>query len=262
MPDDVRTILAGDDPVVAVRVISVQGSAPREAGAVMYVSPRAQAGTIGGGELEYRALTAARVLLSGAEAEATLDLPLGPETGQCCGGRVQVGLKRLGRAARDEAAEAIRAAADARPHVYILGAGHVGRALADLLQHLPVRTVVVDSRAGELDRVRASVETRLTPLPEAEIDAAPPGSAFVVLTHDHATDFMLTAAALARGDACYTGMIGSATKRARFESWCRDQGGAVAVQDLTCPIGAAGKGDKRPAVIAAMVAAEAMQALG
>jgi len=82
----------------------------------------------------------------------------------------------------------------------------------------------------------------------------------VVLTHDHGLDFLLVAEALARGDAAYVGMIGSASKRARLLRFLAERG--VAHRGLTCPIGAAGAGDKRPAVIAAFVLAEIMAALG
>jgi xanthine dehydrogenase accessory factor len=147
-----------------------------------------------------------------------------------------------------------------RPAVLVMGAGHVGRALADQLQHLPVRSVLVDTRARELGLCDAAVEKRLTALPEADIRAAAPGSAFLILTHDHALDFLLAAEALGRGDAAYTGMIGSRTKRSAFVNWCRRQAG-VDPGALICPIGAGATGDKRPAVIAALTVAEVMSAL-
>ncbi len=89
---------------------------------------------------------------------------------------------------------------------------------------------------------------------------AAPGVAFVVMTHDHALDFLIVREALARGDAAYVGMIGSRTKRVSFLRWLREAG-EVETGRLVCPIGAAGRPDKRPAVIAAFVAAEIMQSL-
>ena len=79
-----------------------------------------------------------------------------------------------------------------------------------------------------------------------------------MLTHDHGLDFLLTAAALARGDAAYVGMIGSATKRAKLKSWMRAQGGLAGFDQLICPSGASGSRDKRPSLIAAFVVAEIM----
>ena len=61
----------------------------------MYVGAAGQLGTIGGGQLEYMALDQARALLASGGLAARMDVPLGPEIGQCCGGRVQVELTRL-----------------------------------------------------------------------------------------------------------------------------------------------------------------------
>nr|WP_306795512.1 XdhC family protein [Acinetobacter baumannii] len=99
----------------------------------------------------------------------------------------------------------------------------------------------------------------MTPLPEAEIRAAPPGAAYVILTHDHALDFLLGVEALARQDAAYVGMIGSRTKRATFARFARTQD--VDPAPLTCPIGAGFPRDKRPEIIAAFTAAEIMARL-
>lgn len=200
-------------------------------------------------------------MLRRGDLSAAMDVPLGPEIGQCCGGRVELALTRM----RGSDKRSAKARAETRerdqPHVYVLGAGHVGRALAGLLQHLPVRCVLVDPRASEIALCRADVETRVSAIPEIDIWNAPSGSAFVVLTHDHALDFLLTSAALERGDAAYVGMIGSATKRAKFRNWARAQCDGLGIEGLTCPIGAQGSRDKRPEVIAAFVAAEVVARL-
>ncbi|MCO8144081.1 xanthine dehydrogenase accessory protein XdhC [Rhodovulum tesquicola] len=252
--------LSAHPDAVLVRLEGVQGSAPREAGAWMLVAAGACFGTIGGGRLEFDAIAAARAMLDGGAAEARLQVVLGPDGGQCCGGRVGLVLRRLDPAARAALLRAEEAGQEARPLVLILGAGHVGRALAGLLVQMPVRALLIDSRADQVAQAPPGVEARMTPLPEAEIRAAPPGAAHVVLTHDHGLDFLLVAEALARGDAAYVGMIGSASKRARLLRFLAERG--VAHRGLTCPIGAAGAGDKRPAVIAAFVLAEIMAALG
>jgi xanthine dehydrogenase accessory factor len=254
--------LLGARPAILVEIAAVRGSAPREAGAFMIVTADRCAGTIGGGQLEYVALDRARRMLRHALPAERLEVALGPEIGQCCGGRVTLALAPLD----DEGAAVLHArlAAEeaARPHVLIFGAGHVGRALAGALRLLPVRPILIDQRRQEIGLAPGGVETLLSPLPEAEIRTAPPNSAFVVMTHDHALDFLLAEAALARRDAAYVGLIGSATKRARFAAW-RMRNGAdrrTALAGLTCPIGGA-SGDKRPAVIAALAAAEIITAL-
>ncbi|MFD2740061.1 xanthine dehydrogenase accessory protein XdhC [Sulfitobacter aestuarii] len=259
--EPLRDFLARHAEVIHVRITRVRGSSPRDEGAEMFVAADEMRGTIGGGQLEYMALDEARALLRSGHERGHMDVPLGPEIGQCCGGRVEIALQRMDSAAREAATRAAGAEEAARPHVYVLGAGHIGRELAHCFARLPVRPVLVDSRAEELRLCSAQVEMRHCALPEAEIDAAPPGSAFIVLSHDHALDFLLSAQALARGDAAYVGMIGSATKRAKFERFCRGEIDGVATQGLTCPIGAGQSGDKRPEVIAAFVAAEVMAAL-
>jgi xanthine dehydrogenase accessory factor len=260
-PDQVEAFLA-TDAVALVTVEEARGSTPREAGAWMLVAPRATLGTIGGGQLEYMAIDAARAMLARGAAAETLDIPLGPEIGQCCGGRTLLAVERVGAetVARVRARAAVEHAA--LPAVYVLGAGHVGRALAAALALLPVRPIVVDSRADELAMLPVGIEIRQTPLPEAAVRDAVPGSAFVILTHDHALDFLIAREALARGDAAYVGMIGSKTKLASFRRWLREtEEPAPDTAPLVCPIGAAGRPDKRPAVIAAFVAAEIMQRL-
>lgn len=253
--------LAAQPSVIRVALTRVRGSSPRNAGTEMFVAPKAIQGTIGGGQLEFIAINAARDMLRDGTLNRDLDVPLGPEIGQCCGGRVELKLSRM-RASDKRAAKA-RAAQDeeALPHVYVMGAGHVGRALADQFQHLPVRCILIDSRADEIALCTANVETRLSALPEADIRTAPRGSAFIVLTHDHGLDFLLTSAALERGDAAYVGMIGSATKRVKFRNWAHSQCDGQSIETLICPIGASGSRDKRPGVIAAFVVAEVIAEL-
>ncbi len=259
---DAADLLSGTVPCALVEIVDARGSVPREVGAWMLVTAEAFAGTIGGGQLEYIALDNARRLLRAGAAAETLDVPLGPEIGQCCGGRARLRIARVGAAARAALAAKLAERRASRPQVLVFGAGHVGRALIAALDLLPVRAILMDGRASELAFAPGTAETRLVALPEAEVAAAPPGSAFVVLTHDHALDFLIADAALARGDAAYVGLIGSKTKRARFAAWRAETGTprAAALSGLTCPIGGP-SGDKRPQVIAAMTVAEIMRRL-
>jgi xanthine dehydrogenase accessory factor len=72
-----------------ISVIRVDGSAPREVGARMVVQHDAGFfGTIGGGRLEYEALAVAEAALPAETPAASVQVwPLGPNLGQCCGGR-------------------------------------------------------------------------------------------------------------------------------------------------------------------------------
>ena len=257
------TFLATSPDAIVCTLTSVRGSSPREQGTFMLVGPAGLFGTIGGGALEYMVIEHARRLIANGLAEEAMDVPLGPEIGQCCGGRVEVKLAYADAAARDRLASQVAAEDAALPHVYVFGAGHVGRALAQILALLPVQLEVIDTRREELAELPSGIASRVVAMPEAVVRSAPEGSSYVILTHDHALDFMIAREALARSDAPYIGMVGSQTKRARFSSWFKAEGGDVAALDrLVLPIGQQGLGDKRPEVIAALAAAEIMVHIG
>jgi xanthine dehydrogenase accessory factor len=192
-----------------------------------------------------------------------MDIPLGPEIGQCCGGRTQLRFRRVTDAIVSALERKRSGEADHLPEVYLFGAGHVGRALAAALAPLPVSVTVVETRESELANLPAETATRLVPMPEALVKDMPAGTAVVILTHDHALDFLIASEALSRTDLAYTGMIGSATKRATFASWLAREGGGDKswTGRLTLPIGGTAVRDKRPEVIAAMTAAEILTAL-
>jgi xanthine dehydrogenase accessory protein XdhC len=228
----------------------------------MLVTLRRSHGTIGGGRLEWEAIQRARALLaSGAEAD-TLRMPLGPSVGQCCGGNVTLDLKRAA-AADVEALAAHEARQSERlPQVLLFGAGHVGRALARALAPLPVRLRWIDEREHEFpDPPLAGPEIVMTGHWPTEVEAAPPGAAYFVMTYSHGLDFEICEAVLRRGDFAYLGLIGSRSKRARFEHGWRALGlDDALLARLVCPIGGPLK-DKRPPVIAALAAAQLLQAL-
>jgi xanthine dehydrogenase accessory factor len=271
-----KAFLASAEHIALVEVAEAKGSTPREKGAWMLVSPTAIFGTIGGGQLEFMAIDKARAMLGEAETSGDdggaffatptpallLDIPLGPEIGQCCGGRVEIAIRLAGEALRVELVAMAEAEDAALPHVYLFGGGHVGRALSSAFALLPVRATVVETRGDALDGIADGVDTKLTPMPEEMVAAAPAGSAYVVLTHDHALDFLIVAEALRRKDAAYVGMIGSKTKKATFRSWyLKTAGGNESdFSRLVSPIGGDAVKDKRPAVIAALVVAEVMTA--
>ncbi|QQR37417.1 xanthine dehydrogenase accessory protein XdhC [Devosia oryziradicis] len=260
---DLTTFLAANPDAIVCTLTSVRGSSPREQGTFMLVGPQAIFGTIGGGALEYMVIEHARRLLANGQATEAMDVPLGPEIGQCCGGRVEVKLAYADAAMREHLAAVVAEEDAALPHVYVFGAGHVGRALAQILSLLPVQLEVIDTRREELAELPHGIKSRVVAMPEAVVRSAPEGSSYVILTHDHALDFMIAREALARRDAPYVGMVGSRTKRARFASWFKAEGGDGAALDrLVLPIGQQGLGDKRPEVIAALAAAEIMVHIG
>ena len=247
---------------ILVILTHAAGSTPREAGATMVVSATDATGTIGGGQLEFHCLDIARAMLEADETARELDIPLGPQMGQCCGGRVQIALRRATQADLAMLTARELAETQARPAVLVFGAGHTGTALVRALAPMPFRVTLIDDRDGVMDGLPAVATCIRMADPVAAIANASSGAAYVVLTHSHALDYRLTEAALQRGDAAYVGMIGSATKRARFEaSFLRAGSRAEALARLTCPIGGADVDDKRPEVIAALTAAELVRSL-
>lgn len=240
-------------PVVEVRVEEVAGSAPREVGAAMWVWEDAQAGSIGGGRLEFEAARGARAGLAAGQTAWRERLALGPGLGQCCGGAVTLAYLR-----RDGVPAAVP-----RDEIWIWGAGHVGAALCAVLGPWPgARTRVIDNRHAMLDalpRITGPAANGADAVYAAEPDAlaahAPPGAWHLVMTHDHALDLSLCHALLGREPA-YLGLIGSATKRARFLRRLAGLGHRPSARArLTCPIGTPALG-KHPQAIAIGVAAD------
>ncbi|WP_246665823.1 xanthine dehydrogenase accessory protein XdhC [Aminobacter sp. J15] len=255
--------LAASPGLALVEISEAKGSTPREVATWMLVSPTGIFGTIGGGQLEFMAVARAREMIAQRIGTAKLDVPLGPEIGQCCGGRVTIDLALVDDELRQTFPARIAVEEETQPNVFLFGGGHVGHALANALSLLPLTTTLVETRPEELEGVPEGIRTIGTAVPEEVVRDARPDSAFVVLTHDHSLDFLIVAEALARGDAAYVGMIGSKTKKATFRSWyLREAGGTEErFSRLICPIGGTEVKDKRPAVIAALVTAELLRYL-
>lgn len=254
--------LAAHPDAILVEVVEAKGSTPREVGTLMLVAEAALWGTIGGGSLEFMAIDRARKLLAGENAPDSLDVPLGPEIGQCCGGRVRLLLRRIDQSVHDALLQRLTAERATFPEVMLFGAGHVGLALARALSALPLAVTLIDSRPDIDGDVPDGIAFRRVAMPEAEVAKLKTGGAAVILTHDHALDFLIARQALARTDLAYVGMIGSKTKRATFASFLDREGiGRAAIDRLILPIGGSTVKDKRPAVIAATVTAELLGVL-
>ncbi|WP_418318847.1 xanthine dehydrogenase accessory protein XdhC [Piscinibacter sakaiensis] len=250
---------------VVVEVADARGSAPRDAGTRMLVGPEELAGTIGGGHLELKAIEHARQMLTGGDRQPqTVDYPLGPALGQCCGGAVSLSFAPL-------ASEHLTAWPDPPPlfHLQLYGAGHVGRAIVQALAPLPVVIEWIDEREAEFARFAApiagaaDIRAVCVDAVEAEVKLAPAGAYYLVLTHEHDLDLRITEAILRRGDFGFLGLIGSKTKRQRFFHRFEQRGiDAGAIARITCPIGIPGIAGKQPEVIAVAVAAQLLQQCG
>jgi xanthine dehydrogenase accessory factor len=307
-------LLARGDSLVRVSVVAPRGSTPREAGATLLVTAHDLFGTIGGGQLEWQAVQAARALLAdrGQSAVQLHPFTLGPDLNQCCGGRVGLWIERLepvdlpaldaarrlftqeaavslvthftaGRVSRQAAISEPGTARGVRcisrpdggltlvesgqahlPPLWLFGAGHVGQAILKLFADLPAFAVTcIDSRRDLLPPLSAPHLKALHHASPAECVAdAPAGTRFLVMTHDHALDYALCRAILARDDTEWLGLIGSASKGARFRSrLVRDGFSARTIARLCSPIGLAGIHSKLPAAIAVGVVAQLMTQL-
>lgn len=273
--------LADSRAACLVEVTLTKGSAPREAGARMLVTADSEAGTIGGGHLEYEAVRTARESLQ-ADARHTFErqFALGPTLGQCCGGAVALRFTRLTSEALSSWPAPAALHLPALPvcvpelhdniapllHIQLHGAGHVGRAIVAALADQPFTVQWVDEREGAFPADPAwfaahpHIECLSTDSAEAEAATAPPGTVYLVLTHSHDLDLRVVHTVLQRGDFAFCGLIGSKTKRERFRHRLAERGVVKVVLDqMTCPIGASGAAAdstqaKWPEVIAAGVA--------
>ena len=272
-------------PAALVTILATEGSAPRGPGARMVVTVTGLSGTIGGGKLEYQAVEQGRAILAHPPGSWRVqDYPLGPLLGQCCGGRVRLLVEHLAevpegdgpylvelgerldrkmfsgegrgpggaRGPRPETGDSFvePAETDLLP-VLMFGAGHVGKAIAARAEGLPLHLGWFDTRseaAATPGVVLADEGAMVACAGSAQNDAA-----VVILTHDHALDYRLAAAALA-SPARFVGLIGSRTKRARFLSRLDKEG--IDHARLTCPIGLPGIVGKQPEVIAIAVLAQ------
>jgi len=329
---DLKELSKADERCAIVTVVSVKGSTPREAGATMLVTVDRVLGTVGGGQLEYKAIESARRLLGAADPSNVQEFVLGAGLDQCCGGLANlwfesatadaaawvevlsawlaagtagiiVSIAGGERASKIlvsatqtwgrltvvpwnepaiETARSMLAMREAAPRtvsfgaapetvvavfepvypvefpIRLFGAGHVGRALVNVLGGLPAEITWVDSRRSEFPALLPdNVTVACTSAPEREIDTAPAGSYFAVMTHSHALDLTLATRILRRGDFRYFGMMGSHTKRRTFAHRLAAAGIAPeALERMICPLGIDGINAKHPAAIAIAVAAQ------
>ncbi|MEO8836120.1 MAG: xanthine dehydrogenase accessory protein XdhC [Caldimonas sp.] len=264
--DSAAAWLESGREAIVVEVVAARGSVPRGVGTRMLIDAAATAGTIGGGHLELKVIAAARAMIERGERTRREERhALGPSLGQCCGGSVTIALASL-----DAAALAEWPPAEPLLYLQLHGAGHVGRAIATLLATLDVRVDWFDERDDGFQEATdlgsawpAHIRRICGDTIEREVQRAPPGAFYLVLTHEHALDERITEAILRRGDFVFCGLIGSQTKRAKFVRRFEARGvAAAAIERLTCPVGIAGIEGKAPEIIAAAVVAQLLRVDG
>lgn len=291
--DIARDRIASKGAVVRASLVDVKGSAPREAGATMLITHDDIWQTIGGGSLEFEVMRRARAMLAegdGPWPRQVIRAALGPDMGQCCGGQVKVLLERFGpdqdeslaalagcRAvlhqldgdqplsdagdapigmARSSKAFVAPVALPGRP-AFLYGAGHIGRALAPHLVALQLDLHWVDVAAARFpDEITSGARRVVAADPTVIAAHAPADALHLVITHNHDLDEAICHRILSGGGFARLGLIGSATKAARFRSRLGKAGiGAAALDRLVCPVGLASITGKHPARVALSIAA-------
>jgi xanthine dehydrogenase accessory factor len=213
-------------PAAMLTVVGKDGSAPREVGARMLVTPDDEYGTIGGGTVEGLAVEAAREVLTG-DADPGVrryELRPGGNTGMVCGGSMDVFVDRL----------------RGKRHLYIAGGGHIAAELAPLAQRLGYAVTVIDDREEYADEDRFPEGTRVIhgeygeTLGELPITSE---SAVAVATRSGTFDAEAVAAAL-DGGAGYIGLVASDTKARRVLENLADEGyGRSQLVRVRAPVG-------------------------
>lgn len=237
----VHQLSAGQTDYVLVTLMGTAGSVPRAAGTKMVVTADSIYDTVGGGHLEFLIIETARDMLSGqGDAQRLEHFPLGASLGQCCGGSVSVLFERM---THDALA------------IDVYGAGHVANQLIPLLGQLPVTVRWIDSRAELFPaQLPQNVTVVIDDEPEQQVRHALPGTAFIVLTHNHQLDFALTEKILKRDDAAFLGVIGSQTKAKRFRLRLQHkQFPAERIEFMTCPVGLPSVTGKLPMEVAVSI---------
>lgn len=233
---------------IEILIVETRGSAPREAGAQMWVDADKIQGSIGGGNLEYTALKIAREMLLSGQRFRERKFALGDSLGQCCGGCVTLHFTR-----RDTFASFDKNLF----HVALFGAGHVGKEVARILERLPCRVTWIDPRPEVFpSTVGNNVKVVIEEEPAWMVDEAPPSAYYLVMTHSHALDLEIVERVLKRDDVAFLGLIGSETKAAKFKLRLQQKG--VAGERLTCPVGLF-KAGKHPAEVAVSAVAQLLE---
>ena len=240
----IQQLEAQGQDYVLITLLGSRGSTPRVNGTKMVVGTLETFGTIGGGHLEFKAMEIAAELLSKAENQQRIEyFPLGPGLGQCCGGTTTVLFESF---------------KGCDFNIMLFGAGHVGTALAGILQQLPCKISWVDNReALHPHTLPGNINTVISEQPADEVADMPAGSYFLIMTHNHQLDFEILEAVLKRDDAKYVGLIGSDTKWQRFKMRMDHKGhSSDFYEQVHCPIGLDAVPGKRPIEVAVSVAGE------
>jgi xanthine dehydrogenase accessory factor len=239
--------------VIKAKIINTEGSAPREKGIYMMISKDDIFGTIGGGHMEFLVINKSKNLLkNGIKKSETLNIPLGPGIGQCCGGYVQIQLTH-----HANGAGSIENSLE-NNNLFIFGAGHIGQALSSKSLDLNFNVHLIDSRKNFLLMNKyEDIEYILAKQPWKLIKNLSPNSYFIILTHSHDYDFKIINEILIYKSFKFIGLIGSKTKKNRFSSMLEKNGHEKKLINLIeCPVGLNINHSKEPNEIAISILAK------
>ena len=221
-------------------VVRTGGSTPQIAGARLLLSPDGSLlGTVGGGAIEHAVIESLRECVRTGKPEL-LVRDLARDLGMCCGGRMEIFVEPI----------------ESAPRLVIVGAGHVGAAVATIAREVGFRVVVVDEREELNDEAHVPGCERVLLAPRESLTTVAPNEHDHVLitTHDHRLDEEALDA-YARAPHRYVGLIGSRRKVLKILARIEQRGPLPPLDRVYAPVGL-DLGAVTPAEIAVAIVAE------
>jgi xanthine dehydrogenase accessory factor len=206
-------------------IVECRGSSPQKQGAKMLVRDDGSImGTLGGGCLEADVRQAALMAMKDGQPR-TMPFELTErEGGLVCGGTVLVYIEPV----------------LLEPHLLILGAGHVGKALTKLARFTGFRVTVIDDRAEYANResIPDANDLYVREFEKAFDDTTVQKDAFIVVaTRGHNHDLDAVKAAL-KTEAGYVGLLGSRRKKGLLFKALQESGfGQKDIDRIIIPVG-------------------------
>jgi xanthine dehydrogenase accessory factor len=224
---ELSAALEESTPVVLVTIIATRRSVPRHAGTKMLVfADGATIGTVGGGEMEARVVAEAREVLRERLPRITEYELVNPGEGDpgICGGELTLYLEPY-----------------MSPHtIYVIGCGHVGRAVVDLAHWLGYRTVAIDDRPDLVsEEAMPNADVRFVGSVTVALAAhpVPEDASVIVVTRSPDVDVQILPELL-ETHARYIGVMGSTKRWASTRRHLIDGGvDAAALDSVHVPIG-------------------------
>jgi xanthine dehydrogenase accessory factor len=220
-------VLQNNKPAAMATVVKTRGASPREAGAKMLVYPNGSiVGTIGGGEMEMRVIASAKQAIADGKP-CYLDMTLSNEQRgdpMICGGEMEIFVEPIG----------------ITETLIIVGAGHVGAAVAQLGKNLGFRIIVLDDRPEFVTVENFPIaDERITGNLKSEIEKLEitPQTYIVLVTRLHTMDETLLGAIVDKPTA-YIGMLGSKRRVLTVKESLKQKGvSETALDRVHAPIG-------------------------